>query len=459
MNISKQNIKRKVKNIPRPEFEEQNLTSYSGLVIFQALFKQINITTKIKSCFNHIKTSSPYKHHVIMMMLIMHIILGYRQIKDCCYYQDDDMAKNFLGLKNIPNVATVSRLMSSSDDRSFCKMRSVSTNIVLKRFEIEQFSRVTMDFDGTVQSTRRSAEGTAVGYNKKRKGARSYYPLLCTVAQTSQVFDVYHRPGNVHDSNGALDFIADCIKRTRQALPTAVIESRLDSAFYNESILDQFVEQRIEFTASLPFGRFPELKEMIESRKRWRQLNDELSYFEIPWKPKNWDDSYRVLLVRKLDKCYKNGALQLDLFEPYDYDYSYQVIVTNKTIGAKKVIYYHYGRGSQEGIIGELKSQSGIDYIPFRRKSANQLYLLAGIMAHNLNRELQMITHDKDRNTTEKRSALWIFSGLSSIRKRLIQRAGKITRPQGKLKLTMNVNAKIQDELLKFFDAASSYAL
>ena len=60
---------------------------------------------------------------------------------------------------------------------------------------------MTLDYDGSVLSTGRHAEGTAVGFNKKKKGARSYYPLFCTVAQTDQVLDVHHRPGNVHDSN------------------------------------------------------------------------------------------------------------------------------------------------------------------------------------------------------------------------------------------------------------------
>jgi hypothetical protein len=45
-----------------------------------------------------------------------------------------------------------------------------------------------MDFDGSVISTGRVAEGTAVGFNKKKKGQRSYYPLFCTIAQTTQVF-------------------------------------------------------------------------------------------------------------------------------------------------------------------------------------------------------------------------------------------------------------------------------
>jgi hypothetical protein len=38
-----------------------------------------------------------------------------------------------------------------------------------------------------VQSTKRHAEGTAVGFNKEKKGARSYYPLFCTVAATCMI--------------------------------------------------------------------------------------------------------------------------------------------------------------------------------------------------------------------------------------------------------------------------------
>lgn len=52
-----------------------------------------------------------------------------------------------------------------------------------------------------VLGTTRMAEGTAVGYNRKKKGQRSYYTLFCTVAQAGQVPDACHRPGNVYDFN------------------------------------------------------------------------------------------------------------------------------------------------------------------------------------------------------------------------------------------------------------------
>ena len=52
--------------------------------------------------------------------------------------------------------------------------------MTLDRLKAEKLARVTADFDGSVFMTRGHAEGTAVGYCKKKKGGRSYYPLFCT---------------------------------------------------------------------------------------------------------------------------------------------------------------------------------------------------------------------------------------------------------------------------------------
>jgi len=182
-------------------------------------------------------------------------------------------------------------------------------------------------------------------------------------------------------------------------------------------------------------------------------LDSQISYFEEHWRPKSWGSNYRFIFIRTKAKIRRKGVVQLDLFEPHDYAYEYKVIVTNKKVGARKVLRFHCGRGSQEGMIGEMKSHCALDYVPFRNKIPNQLFTLAGIMAHNLNREMQMRTHPKQCGTTEKRSSLWKFKELNTIRKNILQRAGRLTRPQGKLKLTMNANEKVKHELLKYYDA------
>ncbi len=60
----------------------------------------------------------------------------------------------------------------------------MNRHLVLARLGALGLARVTADFDGSVQSTARHAEGTAVGFNKKKQGTRSYYSLFGTIAQT-----------------------------------------------------------------------------------------------------------------------------------------------------------------------------------------------------------------------------------------------------------------------------------
>jgi len=319
--------------------------------------------------------------------------------------------------------------------------------------------RLTLDFDGSVVFTNgRNVEGTAVGYCRKKKGARSYYPLFCTVAQTGQVFDVYHRPGNVHDSNGAREFIRECISIIQREMPWVTIEVRMDAAFFSDEIVSMLDGKKIEFTISVPFERFSELKKMIQGRIRWRHINDTWSYFESNWRPKKWDKKYRFMFIRQKSKVINKEPIQLDLFVPHEYGYEFKVIVTNKKTTAKKVLMYHNGRASQESIFGELKSQSQMDYIAVRRLCGNQMYMMAAIIAHNLNRELQMAVKPKDRGTTEKRAPLWKFEELSTLRQRLIQRAGRLTQPQRKLILTMSGNEAVKRDLLLFLEGLKEAA-
>ena len=163
-------------------------------------------------------------------------------------------------------------MLKEADAKSIANLRQLLRECSSSGLVQLALSRITLDFDGSVQSTMRHAEGTAVGFNKKKKGARSYYPLFCTIAQTGQVLDFLHRSGNVHDSHGAQEFILACVQAVREALPGVVIEVRMDSAFFSDEIVMAMEEANIEFTVSVPFERFVELKKKIEARKQWTRL-------------------------------------------------------------------------------------------------------------------------------------------------------------------------------------------
>ncbi len=453
MKYSKSQVCWKTHRIPDIQFEEQQLTSFSGLVLFHKLFCRLQMKSKLRSCFGHLKSSAAFQHAVVFLLLVVHLLVGYRRLRDVLYYRTDPLVKRLLGLKILPNVSTVSRTLASCDCRSAERVRGMIKNLCLDRLGSLHLSRVTADFDGSVQSTARSAEGTAVGFNKKKKGARSYYPLFCTIAQTGQVFDTLHRPGNVHDSKGARAFILNAFADIRNTLPNSTREARMDAAFFGDEMVSTLESIGIKYTISVPFERFPELKTIIEARKRWKRLDDDLSCFEAWWKPHCWQQPRRFLFIRQKVKKISKEPLQLDLFIPQEYGYDFKVILTNKSDRPKSVLLFHNGRGAQEGILAELKSQCQAGYVPVKTRVGNELYLLAGILAHNLTRELQMIANPQIRRPGDpKRAPNWIFSELSTLRRNIIQRAGKVTRPKGRLTLTIGATAQARRDFLHYLE-------
>jgi hypothetical protein len=455
---SKAQIMAKFHKIPVIRFEDQQLTSFSGLLIFQQLFKRIDLKQRLKKCFAHLKVSPIFGRHLVVMLLIVHLLLGFRRLREVDYYRDDPIVLRLMGLRKLPDVATISRALSQMESHGVDNVRELLRSIVLQGLQREQLPRLTMDFDGSVQSTNGHAEGTAVGYNKTKKGARSYYPLFCTVAQTGQFFDLHHRPGNVHDSNGAAQFMLDCFADAKAALKNTIFESRVDSAFFNQDVLSNFEQNHVKFSASVPFERFSQLKDMIEQRKRWHRIDKQWSYFETEWKPKSWDSAFRFIFTRKKTRKQYKGPMQLHLFEPRDFNYDYKVIVTNKFESAKTIVLFHNGRGSQEAIFGDAKNDAALDAIPTKRLAGNQIFTLCAMMAHNLSRELQMLAAPSASKALVKRPAAWAFEKLDTLRHRIIQRAGRFTRPQGELTLTMSANQAVRQDLLHFLDVLQKAA-
>jgi hypothetical protein len=453
MKYSKAEVHCKTHGLPALRFEDSQLTSFSGLVLLQALFARLGLKERLRRCFSHLTISPIFGHATLVLCLVLHLTLGYRRLRDMRYYADDPLVMRTLGLRRLPDVATLSRGLARADTESVRRLQGLVREGVVTRLVALGLSRATLDFDGSVIGTGKWAEGTAVGFNRKKKGQRSYYPLFCMVAQTGQVLDVLHRSGNVHDSHGAKDFILACIAVVRAALPGVSIEVRMDSAFFSDEIVGSLDAAGVEYTVSVPFERFADLKACIEARRLWWPGAAQWDYFDAKWKPKAWKTPHHFLFIRTRVKQQHKDPVQLDLFVPHAYGYEFKVILTNKPLGARKALAFHNGRGSQEGIFAELKSDNALGYVPTRTWVGNQIYLLSVLLAHNLGRELQMIANPPSRATLEKRPAFWAFERLDTFRRRIIQRAGRLIRPQGQLTLSMSVNPAVQEQLLHYVEA------
>jgi hypothetical protein len=101
---SKARIHAKYHGIPVIKFEDQQLTSFSGLLIFQLLFKRLDLKHKLKQCYEHLKVSPIFGIHLVVLLLIVHLLLRFRRFKEVDYYRDDPLVLRVTGLKRIPDV-------------------------------------------------------------------------------------------------------------------------------------------------------------------------------------------------------------------------------------------------------------------------------------------------------------------------------------------------------------------
>ena len=223
------------------------------------LFEVLDLPRQLRNCCRSLegKGNRFYNHGKLLQILIVHLVVGSRKLREMDYYREDPMVCEAVGLKRLPSVPTVSRMLRKFDKNSVSSQRELNRRLIL-------------------------------------------------------------------------------------------------STFFSDEMISDLEELKVEYSISVPFELFDELKEKI---------------------------------------------------------------------------------------IAELKSQAQMDYTPARNRTANQVYLLCSMMAHNLGREFQMQANPPARGVTLGRPVHWVFEELSTLRHNIIQRAGR---------LTLGVNLSVQDTIQRF---------
>ncbi len=104
MKHSRAAVHRKVHKLPALRFEQQTLTSYGGLVLLQALLGRLELKDRLRACFSHLHVAPIFGHNLVVLLLVVHLFLGYREFRDARYYRDDPLLRRLLGLTRLPDV-------------------------------------------------------------------------------------------------------------------------------------------------------------------------------------------------------------------------------------------------------------------------------------------------------------------------------------------------------------------
>ena len=127
------------------------------------------------------------------------------------------------------------------------------------------------------------------------KGANSYFPLASHVAETGHFISVVNRPGNVHDSNRALQVIQTIPKQ----MANFTLRFRADSAFCVPQGLNFLLHNHICFAIKTPLWKLSALKQEAQERKRWFIIDNRWGCFLIQNPIESLQHDPHVLVLRK----------------------------------------------------------------------------------------------------------------------------------------------------------------
>ena len=360
-NIPQQNNKgNQFNNIIKEEFSGKNLTRFGGSGLIRRFFKRHRIKEQIE---NRVKVQgrrkSKYSVGDMLTGCLYAMFLGYPRPGQMEVLSTDKVFQVLAGLVSFPVQSTISRFLSSLKVIVARQIADFNFDLLMKfRGGFKAFISITLDLDSHVTTVYGNQQRAGLGYNPKKKGRKSYHPLLCFLGETRDYLGGLFRSGKHHSSYHAVKFLKALIKR----LPRHIEQIRLrsDSGFFSGEMIRYLMKEHIEFYMVVPMQ--PWVQKKIKHLKEWKSIGWGISTGQCEYVFEK-DASLRMVVVRQRVKKGNTPRKQLKLLHTDDVIYDYQVILTNSDKEPEQVWRFYNERASCENFIKEGIYGFGLDKV------------------------------------------------------------------------------------------------
>jgi len=429
----------------RIEFVRQDLTSYGGLELLRRYFRLLDLHRRLRDAFRAYGLGGDYGGGRLALLLITLFVVGARRLEHLRYLAHDPLVARLCGLARMPSERTVVNWLKQFTQAALQAVITLNSELLYEQIERLGLPRLTIDVDGTVIRTGGQVAWAFRGFNPHHPKDPSYYPLLAHLAQTGQILRLRNRPGNVHDSQGAVRFLRELIGELRARFGRALpLEFRMDAAFFQRALLTLLARAGCEYAIKVGFWQWTGLKPLVAAQRSWDRVTADVSAFEtrLPLPP--WGLTLRVVVYRKRVAHATRKNFPLDLFSPDDGHCEYSAVTTNKALSPAALWAFIAGRGAQEKTFAELKGEFALDVVPTNHYGANSAWQQVSVLGHNLLRGFQLQTLATPKPRSRKRTYAYALRSMRTLRFLLIARAGRLARIGGRHVLRMTQNPVTQ---------------
>ena len=455
MRYRRAELRRRVNGSVNYRFGRREVTSHAGLELVREYLRRSGFVGMLRGIVGSSFPRTDFGAVPMVLTLVALILVGGRRIRHLQNEQGDPIMARFAGLSRLPAARTVSYWLQCLKGEQVERLSRVNHELVGGALQRTGGRRLTLDVDGSVVSTGLKVKGARRGYNRQRRGARSYYPITAYEAQEGLIVRLLNRPGNVNDGGAAGSFVDDLIRQVRDAVGRRrLLEFRMDGAFFQPEILRILDDAGVEYALRSPFHPWLNLRWVAaeaNAEGSWKRVDDRTWAHEV--RLEVWDRDRRVVLYRRHVERETRRNFQLDLFDPDDGHYEYSAILTNKRLKPRNLWHFYNGRGSHEKVYGELKGGFAFDCVPSLSEPANAGWQTLCVLAFNLSRGFQAQALAPNRNSNRKRRTIRRFESIHTLRFKLLDRAALLLRPAGKTTLHLGASPAIAKRFLDIANA------
>jgi len=230
---------------------------------------------------------------------------------------------------------------------------------------------VILDLDGSEDAAHGQQQLT---FWNKHYDQNQYFPLFLFEGVTGFPLAAWLRPGNVHDSFGAVETVREVVQLLRRHFPGLTIFVRGDGAFGGPEMLDYCDREGLLYAVgySNHEGLKPRTAWFLEQLKLYYRFYSEqgVQRFDdiTDYQASSWGHPRRVVVKTEMNFLGSNQ----------------RVVVTNLSGSAKEVYHgFYVQRGNvPERPIGEMKNGLGSDRLSSPRFLANFQKLLAHVLSY-----------------------------------------------------------------------------
>jgi hypothetical protein len=403
------------------DFEGRNLTPYGGLFPVASLLEKLRFRELVEELVTVKRQPRCMSVFQFILAHVLAIYVGFERQHHLRFVARDPMLTGVLAVDQLPVQSTFWRFVASLRIHIPGRLLQVIWRMRERVWAVGnvQLEQITLDTDTTVHTLYGQQMGGRKEYNPKKRGKKSYQPLLTFLAETREYVAGNLRSGYrptgkeiARHLGQAFAGVPACVKHKR---------ARADSGFYCWEAVRVYEKHACEFLLSAK--KTARLVEQLEAVK-WdpSPRTDADEQCEFWYQPEGWDRAYRFIALRYRKKPQLVKAGQPEQYQLFDTPrYTYRAFVTNMQAAISTLVAFYDARGGAENLIKEANNDTGLTAHPYHRFEMNQVHFHLVMLAYNLNCWLMLLNRDEGVTSGQMQ-----HTTLSTARLRFLFLAAKI---------------------------------